>query len=152
MKKILISLSAIVILLTCSTVLSSFITRPGGVKNKFLEGKKFDMTFYEVKATGRGKALKSFMQIKGGKIQDDLMEEKLALPPMNYSVTLDSTYTEDETEMHMVTFEAAYSEDKTDYKWDATVINYEIEGTVVQSKGGVEKKRYEFTGSEKAKK
>jgi hypothetical protein len=147
MKKIvssaILSSSAIVVLF----VVFSFVE-----KHKFLEGKKFNVQFYEVKVNGRGKALPSVFQIKNGKIQDELMEEKLTVPPMNYTVTLDSTYVEDETEMHMVTFEGAYTEDKDSYKWEATVINYDIEGTLVQMKGDVEKKRYEFSGSEKPKK
>jgi hypothetical protein len=121
-------------------------------KNKFLENKKYDVQFYEMKASGRGKSVPSKVYIKGGKISADLMEEKLQLPPMTYKVTLDSTYTEDETEMHMVTFEAVWSEGKEDYKWEGTVINYDIEGTCVQSKGGVDKKKFEFSGGEKTKK
>lgn len=121
-------------------------------KNKFLEGKKYSANFYEIKAAGRGKAQPTQMFIKSGKVEADLMYEKIAAPPMVYTVTLDSTYTEDETEMHMVTFEALYSEEGNDFKWEATVINYDIEGIVTLTKKGVEKKRYEFTGTEKAKK
>jgi hypothetical protein len=121
-------------------------------KNKFLENRKFDVQFYEIKTNGRGKALKTLLMLKGGKVEADLMYEKLTLPPIVYRVTLDSTYTEDDTPMHMVTFEATYSEDKNEYTWEVTVTNYDIEGTVVQMKSGVEKKRYEFSGSEKPKK
>jgi hypothetical protein len=121
-------------------------------KNKFLEGKKFAVQFYEMKASGRGKAMPTMVLIKGGKIECDLMEDKLILPPVSYKVTLDSTYTEDETEMRMVTFEGSYVEEKNEYKWDITVINYDIEGTCVHIKSGVEKKRFEFAGSEKTKK
>jgi hypothetical protein len=121
-------------------------------KNKFLEGKKFNVQFYEMKTSGRGKAVPSAVKFASGKITADLMEEKLQLPAMMYKVTLDSTYTEDETEMHMVTFEAKWTEEKNEYQWEGTVINYDIEGTCVQLKGGVEKKRFEFAGSEKTKK
>jgi hypothetical protein len=121
-------------------------------KNKFLEGKKYDVQFYEMKASGRGKATPSNFLIKSGKVESDLMYEKMTLGPAPYKVTLDTTYTEDETEMHMVTIEAELSEEKNDYKWEATITNYDIEGTVVQLKGGVEKKKYEFSGSEKVKK
>jgi hypothetical protein len=120
--------------------------------DKFLEGKKFDVQFYEIKPTGRGKAVKSLVLIKSGRIEGDLMYEKLSLQPSVYRVTLDSTYTEDDTEMHMVSIEANSSQDKSDYTWEATIINYDIEGTVTQSKGGLEKKKYEFSGSQKAKK
>jgi hypothetical protein len=121
-------------------------------KNKFLEGKKYNVQFYEIKSTGRGKAIASNFIIKGGKVESDLMYEKLTLGPASYTVTLDSTYTEDEMEMHMVTLEANLSEEKNDYKWEATITNYDIEGTIVQMKGGLEKKKYEFSGSEKVKK
>ena len=121
-------------------------------KSKFLEGKKYSVNFYEIRASGRAKAVPSFITIKNGKIQSDLMEEKIQLPLISYKVTLDSTYTEDETEMHLIKFEAQFAEDKNEYKWEAQVINYDIEGTVVQSKNGVVKKKYEFDGSEKTKK
>lgn len=120
--------------------------------NKFLDNKKFNVQFYEVKPTGRGKAQPSLLFLKGGKIEADLMYEKLSLPPVAIRVTLDSTYTEDEVEMHMVTFEADHAEEKNDYHWEVTLINYDIEGTIVQMKSGVEKKKFEFAGSEKTKK
>jgi hypothetical protein len=121
-------------------------------KNKFLEGKKYNVMFYEMKASGRGKAVSSNFLIKGGKVESDLMYEKLKMEPATYKVTLDSTYTEDETEMHLINLEAELSMDKNDFKWEATITNYDIEGTIVQLKGGVEKKKYEFNGSEKTKK
>lgn len=146
--KLLTVISGVVIIAT----MTAFTLKDKGGKNKFLEGKKFNVQFYEVKASGRGKALPSMILIKGGKVMCDLMEDKINFGPANYNVTLDSTYTEDETEMHMVTFEATFSEEKMDCKWEATVINYDIEGTAVQMKGGLEKKKYEFSGSEKTKK
>lgn len=121
-------------------------------KNKFLEGKKYNVQFYEVKPTGRGKSVPSNFLVKSGKVESDLMYEKISLGPAAYKVTLDSTYTEDETEIHMVKIEAELAEDKNEYKWEATITNYDIEGTVVQMKGGVEKKKYEFDGTEKTKK
>jgi hypothetical protein len=126
--------------------------KPKAEKSKFLEGKKYNVQFYEIKAAGRGKAVPSFVTIKGGKVQSDLMEDKITLPAITYKVTLDSTYKEDDSPMEMVTFEAEYSEDKNEYKWEATVTNYDIEGTVIESKSGVEKKKFEFSGSEKTKK
>ena len=130
----------------------SFAQKSKTDKSKFLEGRKFNVQFYEMKASGRGKAVPTLLMIKGGKIEADLMYEKLSLAPMTYKVILDSTYTEDENPMHMVTIEAEFSEDKNDFKWEATVINYDIEGTVVEMKAAVEKKKYEFSGSEKPKK
>ncbi|MDQ3047831.1 MAG: hypothetical protein M3R27_09815 [Bacteroidota bacterium] len=136
--------------LLCSSLLMA--QKKPDPKSKYLEGKKYNVQFYEMKASGRGKAVPTMVVIKSGQIMCDLMEDKLILPPVKYKVTLDSTYTEDETEMRMISFEAEYAEEKNEYKWEATVINYDIEGTCVQMKSGVEKKRFEFAGSEKVKK
>ncbi|MFL5762883.1 MAG: hypothetical protein ACJ77K_03005 [Bacteroidia bacterium] len=149
MKKSVLSTTAFALMLFIST---TGFSQKKTDKNKFLEGRKFNVQFYEIKSTGRGKAQPTLLMIKGGKIEADLMYEKLSLDPVPYRVTLDSTYTEDETEMHMVTLEGDWSKDKADYHWEATVINYDVEGTVSQSKNGVEKKKYEFSGSEKPKK
>lgn len=129
-----------------------FAQKAKSEKNKFLEGKKYDVKFTEVKKTGAAKPLPSLIIIKSGQIQCDLMEEKLTAPSMPYKVILDTTYTEDESDIHKVHFISEYAEEKTSYKWDATITDYEIEGTFVMLKSGVEKKRYEFLGEEKAKK
>ncbi|MES2590627.1 MAG: hypothetical protein V4608_01995 [Bacteroidota bacterium] len=121
-------------------------------KNKFLEGKKFDVIFTEVKKTGTAKPLPSLMVIKSGQIQCDLMEEKLTAPQIPYKVVLDTTYQEEDQDVRKVKFTGEYTEEKTSYKWDATITDYDIEGTCVMLKGGVEKKRFDFTGQEKAKK
>jgi hypothetical protein len=139
-------------LLTFFVSTSALAQKTKAKPNKVLEGKKYTVQFYEMKASGRGKALPTMVMIKGGTIICELMEDKLSLPPTTYKITLDSTYTEDDTPMHMVTFEGEWSEDKSEYKWEGTVINYDIEGTCVMSKSGLEKKRFEFSGSEKTKK
>ena len=71
---------------------------------------------------------------------------------MNYNITVDSIYTEDGVESHLISFTAEHAQEKDEFKWDVTVTNYDIEGTLVQMKGDVEKKRFEFSGSEKTKK
>lgn len=121
-------------------------------KNKFLEGKIFNVQFYEIKTSGRGKALKTDVIIKNGKVQCDLMQNKLSLPPVNYTVTQDSVYQEEGEDVQLVSFEANFKEDKNTYEWQATITGYDIEGSVVQKKNDVEKKKYEFSGSEKPKK
>jgi len=138
----------ICILLACT----SFAQKGKPEKNKFLEGKKYDTQFTEVKKSGVSKPLQSLILIKSGKVQCDLMDEKLSAPSMPYKVTLDTTYTEDDSEVHKVSFTSEYTEEKTSYKWEATITDYDIEGTFVMMKNGVEKKRYEFTGEEKTKK
>ena len=89
---------------------------------------------------------------KDGKIDCELMDDKLKIEKTIYRVTLDSTYTEDETESRLIKIEASYSQDKDDATWEATITNFDIEGTIVEKKNGVEKKKYEFSGAEKAKK
>ncbi|CAN5353119.1 hypothetical protein BH10BAC1_BH10BAC1_10070 [soil metagenome] len=145
-KTVLCSIIALFLLST-----ASFAQKTKGEKSKFLENRKFNVQFYEMKPTGRGKAVPSLVMVKGGKIEADLMYEKLALGPVQFRITLDSIYTEDDVEMHMVTFEADHSVEKNDYHWEVTVTNYDIEGTCVQMKSGVEKKKFEFAGSEKTK-
>lgn len=121
-------------------------------KNKYIDGKKYDVTFTEIKTTGTAKPLPTTIVVKSGKVQCDLMEEKLTAPEIQYKVTLDTTYTEDESEVRKVAFIAEYTEEKTTYKWDATVTDFAIEGSFIMLKGGVQKKKFEFTGEEKAKK
>ncbi len=130
---------------------SSFAQKKGKEESP-LKDKKYAVQFYEVKATGRGKALPDNIMIKGGKIQSYLMEDKISFTLCPFKIVLDSTYTEDESPMRMLKIEAEHTEDKEAFKWEATIINYDIEGTVVQSKGGVVKKKFEFSGSEKTKK
>ena len=146
MKKTLHLSTGILALLLFSAGISS------AQKNKFLEGKKYKVQFYEVKAAGRGKAVESNFTIKGGTVESDLMEDKISLPEAKYHVMLDSTYTEDDTPMRMMTIEADYQEGKDEFHWEATITNYDVEGTVTQSKSGVEKKKFEFAGTEKTKK
>ncbi len=121
-------------------------------KNKVLDGKKYEVTFTEVKATGTPKAMPGIMVFKGGKLQCDLMEEKLKAPEMQYKITMDSTITEDDAEAHRITFTAEAEEAKTTYKWEADINDFEITGTLIMLKAGVEKKRFEYAGAEKTKK
>ncbi len=146
-----ISFKSVILGMALFTTFSSFAQKKGKEKPG-LEDKKYAVQFYEIKASGRGKALPDNIMIKGGKIQSYLMEDKISLTTCPFKVVLDSSYTEDEVPMRMVKIEAEHTEDKEAFKWEATVTNYDIEGTVVQSKGGVEKKKYEFSGSEKTKK
>lgn len=124
-------------------------------KNKFLEGKVYTVNFTEVKATAASKPPKpmpSAIVIKGGKIQCDLMEEKLTAPSMPYHVILDTTYTEDDSDIHKIEFNSEYTEEKTTYKWESVITDFAIEGSFVMLKNGVQKKKFEFTGEEKTKK
>jgi len=133
-------------------LLVSISTEIKAQKHKFLEGKKYAAQFYEIKPAGRGKAVPSDVYFKGGKLYADLMEEKIAYPAVNYKITLDSTYTEDDEQIQLITAEATYEEDKSTYKIEFTVTNFDIIGTFILMKGTVEKKKFEFDGAEKRKK
>ncbi len=146
-------LKSVVVLLCFSISFASFAqTKKKPDKSKFLENRKFSVQFYEMKPTGRGKAVESTVSTKTGKIESPLMKEKLQIDEANFTVILDSTYTEDETEMHMVKLEAFIENKKDETKWEATIINFDIDGTVVLRKGDVDKKKFEFSGTEKTKK
>jgi hypothetical protein len=152
MKKLFIIKSAFLIAATLYST-SAFSQKKKAEKTKAIEGKKFDVLFYEVKASGRGKAMQSFIEIRKGGVICDLMEDKISFPPTtSYEITLDSSYTEEDSEGRIISFESHIAEGKIDFKWEATITNYEIEGMATQSKDGIEKKRFEFSGSEKTKK
>lgn len=122
-------------------------------KNKFLEGKTYTVTFTEIKAKGQqAKPLSGAINIKSGKVQSPEMEAKLTAPAIPYTVSLDTTFVEDESDVRKINFIAEYNEEKTTYKWDVSITDYSIEGNCVLLKGGVEKKKFEFTGEEKSKK
>lgn len=135
-------------LLISSAVFAQAQKKPKPEKNKFLENKTFESSFTEVKEKGKpGKPLKDDIVIKGSKVSCVTMEEKTGFSACNYHVTSDTT----EGDKHVVVFEATFVEGKTESKMEATVTNNEIAGTVVESKEGKEKRKYEFTGTEKEK-
>jgi hypothetical protein len=93
-------------------------------KSKFLEGKKYTTQFYEIKPTGRGKAMPSDVYFKSGKLYADIMEEKIMYPPSVYNVELDSVYTEDGDEVRLIKATTTYTEDKDQYNVDLTITNH----------------------------
>ena len=119
-------------------------------KKNFLDGKNYNVQFTEKKASGLGKPLPGEIIFKAGQVQCDLMEEKLTAPSMPFKITLDTIYLADEDSVRKVSFIADYTEDKVGYKWEATITDYAIEGTFIQTRSGIEKKRFEFEGEEKA--
>lgn len=149
-----ITLKTAVLVMALLTTFSAFAQKKKAKdeRMKALEGKKYVVQFYEIKAAGRGKALPDEILLKKGELLCNLMEDKISLPPTPFQIIMDSTYTEDEAEIKMYKIEGNHNEAKDTYKWEATIINYDIEGTVIQSKNGVEKKKFEFSGSEKTKK
>jgi hypothetical protein len=140
-----------VCLFLSSSILAQAPKKPKPEKNKFLENKTFDSEFTEVKEKGKPKPIKGDLIVKGSKVQCDIMEEKAGLSISPYHVVSDTTYKDGETDMHIVVFEATYTEGKSETKFEATLTNNQIKGTVIEFKGGAEKRKYEFVGTEKEK-
>jgi hypothetical protein len=139
-------------LLVSSTMFAQAPKKPKPEKNKFLEGKTFDVQFTEVKEKGKpAKPIKGEIVIKSSKVSSAVLEEKIGMLAANYHVTSDTTYKDQEMEMHQAVFEVSVAEGKTEAKIEATVTNAEITGTAIELKDGKEKKKYEFTGTEKEK-
>lgn len=142
---------ALCLFLSTTTVFAQVAKKPKLEKNKFLEGKTFDTEFTEVKEKGKPKPLKGDIIVKSSKVQCDVMEEKAGLSISLYHVVSDTTYKDGDAEIHTVIFEATYTDPKSETKFEATLTGSQIKGTVTESKGGKEKKKYEFTGMEKEK-
>ena len=121
-------------------------------KKVTVDEKKYKVLFYEMKAAGRGKSVEGFVEFASGHVSSELMSDKLKIENGYYQIVHDSTYTEDDTEMHLLKIESHIEAQNEEIVWEATIINQDIDGTVVQTKGGLEKKRFEFSGSEKGKK
>ncbi len=138
-------------LLLSASVFGQAAKKPKPEKNKFLEGKTFATEFTEVKEKGKPKPIKGDIIVKSSKVQCDVMEEKAGLSISPYHVISDTTYKDGDTEIHTVVFEATYTDPKSETKFEATLTGSQIKGTVIESKGGKEKKKYEFEGMEKEK-
>lgn len=120
-------------------------------KHEFVEGKKFEVKFYEVKPTGLGKAIDGLISFKGGKVSADIIEEKFMYTPANYTIITDSVYMEDGEAVQLIVAEVVDNGEKGEVKGVLTLNDNDIEGTFVLMKGGVEKKKYEFEGRLKGK-
>jgi hypothetical protein len=121
-------------------------------KKVTLDGRKYKVLFYEMKATGRGKSVESTVEFNSGRVSSELMNDKLKLEASSYQIVHDSTYKEDDQDMILIKIESHIEGQNEETVWEATVINDDIDGTVTESKNGVEKKKFEFSGSIKGKK
>ena len=71
-----------------------------------LDGKKFKVLYYEMKAAGRGKSQEGEIAFAMGKMNSEFMNEKLKIEESHYTVILDSSYNEDDTPMHLFKVES----------------------------------------------
>lgn len=140
-------LPALIFMLMCSFVLV-------GGDTTALEGKVYKVTMTMAKKGGKtGPPVNEEITFKSGKFQCKLMDKEMGAKAIPVEFTVDSTFEENEEELPYVEFEGEYVNklDET-VKVTGTVDGYGIEGNVVLSKKGKEKKRYDFVGSLKEKK
>lgn len=130
-------------------------TKKGDPKDS-VDKRKFTVTMTEVKeGAPPKKGVEDEIEFKASKgVFSQLMFDKHEFSWIKYEVTKDSTYTdEDDTENHYSEVEASATD-----KNDQTIImkfiveNYDISGEIKITKKDKLKKKYDFTGKEKAKK
>ncbi len=149
LKHIIISASVLTI-----GLLSLNAIKKGEPKDS-LDKRKFTVTMTEIKeGAPPKKGVEDELEFKGGKFFSTFLFDKMEYKWMKYEITKDSTYTDEEqNEGHWTEAEIS----STDAS-DQTVIikcivdNYDISGEVKVTKKDKLKKKFEFSGKEKAKK
>jgi hypothetical protein len=120
-----------------------------------LDKRKFIVTMTEIKENSPPKkGVEDELEFKGGKMFSNFLYEKLEYKWIKYELKKDSTYTdEQENEVHILEAEISTTDD-TDQTMLMTcsVEDYDIRGEIKITKKDKLKKRYEFSGKEKAKK
>ncbi len=120
-----------------------------------LDKRKFIVTMTEIKENSPPKkGVEDELEFKGGKMFSNFLYEKLEYKWIKYELKKDSAYTdEQENEVHILEAEISTTDD-TDQTMLMTcsVEDYDIRGEIKITKKDKLKKRYEFSGKEKAKK
>lgn len=120
-----------------------------------LDKRKFTVTMTEIKENSPPKkGVEDELEFKGGKMFSNFLYEKMEYKWIKYELKKDSTYTdEQENEVHILEAEISTTDD-TDQTMVMTcsVEDYDIHGEIKITKKDKLKKRYEFSGKEKAKK
>ena len=121
-----------------------------------LDKRKFTVTMTEVKdGTPAKKGVEDEIEFKAGKgMFSTFLFDKLEYKWLKYEITKDSVYTdEDQNENRWIEAEISTT-DKTDQTMvmKCVVDNYDISGDIKITKKDKLKKRYEFSGKEKASK
>jgi hypothetical protein len=127
------------------------------VKDKLLDKKIFEIEINEDGAK-KPKPIKDEMTFTGNKIKSKYMDEKFMLNSGMYTVEVDTSYVEGETEGSQVlekTFNftaESVNGDKEKLAWAGSVTGEDIEGTIILSKKDKVKKQWTFSGTQKVKK
>jgi hypothetical protein len=121
-----------------------------------VDKRKFTVTMTEIKeGAAPKKGVEDEIEFKAGKgMFSNFLFDKLEYKWIKYEVTKDSTYTdEDQNEGHWTEVEISTTDanDQT-MMMKCTVDNYDISGEIKITKKDKLKKKYEFSGKEKAKK
>ncbi|HRG02341.1 MAG: hypothetical protein U0W65_00390 [Bacteroidia bacterium] len=150
LKHIIISASVLTI-----GILSVNAIKKGEPKDN-LDKRKFTVTMTEIKeGAAPKKGVEDELEFKAGKgMFSNFLFEKLEYKWIKYEITKDSTYTdEDQNENQWIEAEISTTDanDQT-MIMKCTVDNYDISGEIKITKKDKLKKKYEFSGKEKAKK
>jgi hypothetical protein len=119
---------------------------------------KLDTRFYDIEireTTKEGKKYeKDVFEFRTKYLVSDYMETKLSAKTLVYTVTKDSTFTEDGDELKYFEFTVEAKTDKAGevLKMKGTASGKDIKGNVELYKGDVVKKTFEFEGTEQARK
>jgi hypothetical protein len=150
LKHIIISASVLTL-----GVLSINAIKKGEPKDT-LDKRKFTVTMTEIKeGAAPKKGVEDELEFKAGKGMFSLfLFDKLQYKWIKYEITKDSTYTdEDQNEGHWTEAEISTTDENDQTMiMKCTVDNYDISGEIKITKKDKLKKKYEFSGKEKAKK
>ena len=147
-----IAISAAVVTIGLFTINATF----KGEQKDGLDKRIYIVNMTEVKENAPSKkAVEDEIEFKAGKGMFSLfLEEKMALKWMKYEILKDSTYTDDESnEKRWIEGQVTHT-DETDQTMTMTftVEDYDIQGVIKVTKKDKLKKKFEFSGKEKAKK
>jgi len=148
LKHIIISASVLTV-----GILSINAIKKGEPKDN-LDKRKFTITMTEIKeGAPPKKGVEDELEFKAGKgVFSNFLFEKLEYKWIKYEITKDSTYTDDEqneSKYSEVTVSTTDANDQT-MIMKCVVDNYDISGEIKITKKDKLKKRFEFSGKEKA--
>ena len=91
------------------------------------------------------------IEFKEGKLNSLFIFDKTGFEKLKYEIKIDSTYIEDEVTKEYLKIEAnSTNKEKESIFFTMIIDDYNTEGVVKVTKGGKEKKYFEFLGKEKA--
>lgn len=144
MKTTILSLSALTI---AFFAVSANVFAQKKIKDKVLTLKTFTVEMTETTAKKAGKTESDEISFKSEKLNSKFMTMQNHFPSAMYTVSVDSS-----SAPAIITFTSdGKNPDGEEIKWEGTVTDKDIEGTVVISKKGKTKKEYSFTGVMKDK-